>query len=430
MSSTETDFYVLPEQLCIGLYVHIDLPWFSHPFSFSSFKIRSQDQIRQLRALKVKRFRCDPDQSDNNPYATAQEAPAADIPQPEPAQCEAESADPALATKREQIARLEARRVQVAQVERAFTKAAAIMRNVNRNLFATPKECLEEVGELVGQMVHAFLEQPEATLHAIGEKAGGDEIYYHGLNTAVLSMMLAKDLGLSTAQARVLGVGALFHDLGHTDIPDKVLRKKEELTHAETELCRLHCEYGVRRGRQLSLPPEALVVIAQHHELADGSGYPGRLQGEALHPMARIVALVNHYDNLCNPVDVQRALTPHEALSLIYAKGRNKFDNKVLQVMVRRLGVYPPGTLVKLSNDALALVSSVNERKPLRPWVVLYDASVPKDEAIMLDLEHEPEISISKALRPAQLPPQVLEYLSPRRRVTYYFDASGLDGGT
>jgi hypothetical protein len=114
----------------------------------------------------------------------------------------------------------------------------------------------------------------------------------------------------------------------------------------------------------------------------------------------------------------------------MFAQRRAKFDPKALQVMIRCLGVYPPGTVVKLSNDAIALVASVNPVKPLRPWVTVYDPGVPKDEAIMLDLEEEPDINITKALRPIQLPPEVYDYLSPRKRVTYYFDADSKKGRT
>jgi hypothetical protein len=68
-------------------------------------------------------------------------------------------------------------------------------------------------------------------------------------------------------------------------------------------------------------------------------------------------------------------------------------------------------------------VQSVNPQKPLRPWVLIYDPEIPKEEAVMIDLEQEPELSISKAIRPIQLPTVVYEYLSPRKRVTYYFDS-------
>ena len=422
----DQDFCVTPEQLCVGLYVFIDLPWFSHPFSFSNFKIRSDDQIKTLRGLGVKRFRYDPDRSDMPLFpaaSTASVAPESTTPEPEPV-TQPRSDDPALGAKRERIERLKERREKIGNVEKAFVKAANIMRNINRGLLSRPRECLEEVGELVDQMATAFLDSPELTLHVMGEKAGGEEVYYHGLNTSILSMMLAKELGISIEDGRLLGLGALIHDIGLMEIPDRVLKKTEELTHAEVELRKMHCEYGLRIAQRTNLPDAVQRMIYQHHEMVDGTGYPKSLKGEAIHPLARIVALVNHYDNLCNPLDLARALTPHEALSLMFAQRRARFDAKALQLMIRCLGVYPPGSIVKLSNDALALVQSVNPQKPLRPWVMIYDPEVPKEEAIMLDLEQEPEINISKAIRPVQLPSTVYDYLSPRKRVTYFFDAS------
>ena len=60
---------------------------------------------------------------------------------------------------------------------------------------------------------------------------------------------------------------------------------------------------------------------------------------------------------------------------------------------------------VKLSNEAAAVVVSVNPNRPLRPWVLLFDAAVHREEAIMLNLDTETEVSIAKAMRPALLPP-------------------------
>ena len=424
------DFVVTPEQLCVGLFVHIDLPWFSHPFSFNSFKIRSADQVKTLRELGVLHFRYDPERSDVEPRGSAAPQPepvAAPTPQPV---VENPVTSAALASKRERIARLAQRKRQVIEVEKALVKAAGVMRNINKNLFSRPKECLDEVDELVNQMVVAFLDQPEAALHVMSEHGVGEDAYFHGLNTSILAMMLAKELGFTRSQSQALGVGALLHDIGLADIPERVARARHELTTPERNLRELHCDYGVRLGKQIGLPEAVLRIIAQHHELADGSGYPRRLKGDQIDPLARLVALINYYDNLCNPGDMTKAMTPHEALSLMFAQRRSKFDPRALQVMIRSLGVYPPGSVVKLSNDALALVSSVNPAKPLRPWVTVFDPNIPRDEAIMLDLEQETDINITKALRPIHLPPEVYEYLSPRKRVTYYFDADSRQGRT
>ena len=429
-SISPQDLVVTPDQLCIGLFVHIDLPWFSHPFSFNSFKIRTPEQIKTLRELGVRQFRYDPERSDSQPRSNAPRTVAPPPTPPPESPVENPATCAALACKRDRIARLAQRKRQVVEVEKAFVKAAGVMRNISKNLFSRPKECLEEANELVNQMVTAFLDRPEAALHVMGEHTGGEETYFHGLNVSILSMMLAKEMGFTRPQSQNLGVGALLHDMGLADIPERIARPRHELSTPERNLRELHCEYGVRLGKQIGLPDAVLRIVAQHHELADGSGYPKRIKGDQIDPLARIVALVNYYDNLCNPIDLAKAMTPHEALSLMFAQRRTKFDARALQVMIRSLGVYPPGSVVRLSNDALALVSSVNPVRPLRPWVTVFDPTVPRDEAIMLDLEQEPDINIAKALRPIHLPPEVYEYLSPRKRVTYYFDSDSRPGHT
>lgn len=419
--------YVTPEQLRPGLFIHIDLPWFRHPFTLNSFKIKTEEQIRELRALKQFRFRFDPERSD--PEALP-DAPASPPEKPEETTQEVVTEDPQQVERQARLQQAKEFRERVDHVEKAFVKAAAVMRNINRNLSARPKETLEEVEGMVGQMVTAFLEHPEVALHVMSEKCGGEEVYYHSLNVTILSMMLAKALDFPVEQGQALGTGALLHDVGLMEIPDKVLKKNpDEYTRAERELRATHVEHGVRLGKKLGLPADVLAMIAQHHEMADGSGFPQGIKLEKMTPLARVVSLVNFYDNLCNPLDISKAMTPHEALSFMFAQRRSKFDPKMLQMMIRCLGVYPPGSVVKLSNEGLGLVVSVNPEKPLRPWVLLYDPKVPKEEALVVDLEQREDLQIVKALRPSMLPAPVSAYLNPRKRVTYFFDGKAATPG-
>ena len=410
--------FVAPDQLRIGLYIFLDIPWFRHNFTLNSFKISSEQQIRELQTLGESRFRFDPARS--TAPASASPEPAHTIVKPPVAPA---PPDARMIEKLARIRRLTEQRKNIAKVEKSFAKASGVMRSLNKNLVSNPKESLAEMDLMVDEMVDVFLARPEVTLQVLGEKSGGEEIYYHGLNVSILCLMLAKELGLAPDQARLLGTGALLHDIGLSEIPDKVLRKRpEHFTKPERELRALHVEFGVNLGKKIALPPDVLVIIAQHHELADGSGYPLGTTLDKISPLARIVSLVNFYENLCNPMDPASAMTPHEALSYMYAQRRSKFAPDVLQVLVHSLGVYPPGSIVKLSNDAIAMVMSVNPKKALRPWVLVYDASVPKDEAIMLDLEMEPALNIRQAIRPDTLHPAVQAYLCPRKRVTYFFD--------
>ena len=172
----------------------------------------------------------------------------------------------------------------------------------------------------------------------------------------------------------------------------------------------------------MGLSSDVLIAIAQHHEMADGSGFPLRLVGEDLSRCGQILALVNRYDRLCNPLHGEQALTPHEALARIFALRRECFDATVLGAFIRMMGVYPPGSLVQLVDGRFGLVVVVDALHSLRPCVVLYEPAVPRDEAPLLDLAQNDEVGILRSLKPAQLPRDALDYLLPRPRISYFFE--------
>jgi hypothetical protein len=172
----------------------------------------------------------------------------------------------------------------------------------------------------------------------------------------------------------------------------------------------------------MGLTQGATLVIAQHHEYCDGSGFPLKIGSERMTPMSAIVALVNRYDNLCNPQIPSKAVTPHEALSMLFAQGKNKFDPAILGNFIKMMGVYPAGSVVQLTDDRFAIVVGVNSSRPLKPRVMVYEPRVPRDDALILDLEQASGLGIRRSLKPATLPPEALAYLAPRQRVAYFFE--------
>jgi hypothetical protein len=111
----------------------------------------------------------------------------------------------------------------------------------------------------------------------------------------------------------------------------------------------------------------------------------------------------------------------------MYKKELGKYDPVLLQLFIRCMGVYPPGSVVQLSNGQIGLVMSVNPGRLLHPSLLIYDPDVPKEEALWLDVSKVPELSVVKTLRPAELDVAVLAYLDPRTRVSY-FTENGLSG--
>ena len=416
MQESDSSFVTM-DQLRVGMHVYLDLKWFEHPFAFNNFRIKDEEQIEIIRGLGLRRLRYDPARSDLKPLAD--EAKISTEVDKRPLK-----EHPALAAKRALIEKIKQQRESAQRIGTAFVDTAKTIHDVEKNLFAHPAETIEQAGRLVEQIADSILSAPELAIHVMGDQTGGEELYFHSLNVTMLSLMMARDIKLPQQAIQALGMGALFHDLGRQEIPMRILMKTEPLTQAERNYFELHCQYGVDLAVRLKFPHGTLPIISEHHELFDGSGYPQKLKGDAINLLARIVAIANYYDELCNPLNVATALTPHEALATMFARLRTKFDPKFLQVFVRCLGVYPPGTLVQLSNGSIGMVATINTARPMKPMVVVYDAHVPKEEAILFDMDSELEVNIAKAIRPVQLPREILAYLSPRQQVSYYFDAS------
>ena len=242
------------------------------------------------------------------------------------------------------------------------------------------------------------------------------------MNVTVIALLMGRTLGLGDDEMAELGLGALLHDVGKIELPERLRHADERYSKDELASYRSHVAHGVAHGKRMGLAPGALLVLAQHHELADGSGFPLHLKLERMSVAARIVSLVDRYDRLCNPPSLAQAHTPHEALSLLFSQSRSQFDASLLNSFIRMMGVYPAGSVVQLTDERYALVVSVNSTRPLKPNVLVHDAALARDQALQLNLMELPDLGIRRSLKPAQLPHEALEFLAPRPRVTYFFE--------
>ena len=304
----------------------------------------------------------------------------------------------------------------LAACNQRFEDATRQYQAVERAVGAQPDLARHHSEALVADCLKELLQNGDVVIRLLSEGVG-ESSALHPVNVMVVSLLLGKALGMKTPEMHQLGMAALLHDLGKLNAPADA-----GLTPAARERYEAHVGHSVAFAQQMGLSDAVLTAIAQHHEMADGSGFPLRLVGEDMGRAGQILALVNHYDRMCNPVGSVEVLTPHEALSAIFAQLKSRFDPVVLGAFIRMMGVYPPGSVVQLVNDRYAIVVSVNSSRPLRPKVIVHDTRVPKDEAPVLDLEEMPELGIRRSLKPAQLPRDALDYLSPRKRICYFFE--------
>lgn len=409
--------------LRVGMFVHLDLGWLSHPFPLSSFRISSDEQIATIRALGLRRVRWSSAQSELEAVAAdghrAEQAAAA-------AASRAAAESPEQRERREHRERLAAQRVSLLQCERQFAEAAREIKRAMELASTNPPEAGEHATKLARGLADKMLGAGDLCIRLLTE-AAGDKASAHALNVTLISMLMGRTFGLAEPDMLDLGTGALLHDVGKLELPDRVRHREDHFSAAEQRLYEEHVAFGIAAARRMGLSPGASLVVAQHHEHADGSGFPLRLNTDRMSPLARVVALVNRYDNLCNPHIVAKAMTPHEALSVLFAQSKTKFDTAILGAFIKMMGVYPPGSAVQLTDDRYALVTNVNSTRPLKPRVLVYDPQLPADEALQLNLEQYGDLGIRRSLRPEQLPDDALHYLSPQRRVIYFFEpAQGL----
>ncbi|GIX25092.1 MULTISPECIES: HD-GYP domain-containing protein [Caldimonas] len=416
MKDSPVPLFVDVHQLKVGMYVHLDLGWMDHPFAMSSFRISSAEQIATIRGLGLQRVRWDPSRSDPGLLALvgAPEPPTRSEPDA--------SAEPAQGGQRDRRrALLAAQRAHLAACEREFTQAAREFRQITDIVPSQPESARERSERLVDGFLDKIDGAHDTCIRLLHE-AAGDRASTHSLNVTVLSMLLGRAMGMGPQELRDLGLGALLHDVGKLELPDRVRWKDELSSSAELQFYQEHVAHGVSLVRKMKLSPQATLVVAQHHEQADGRGFPQRLPAERISALARIVALVNRYDNLCNPLHPAKSLTPHEALSLIFAQMKQRFDAPTLSAFIKMMGVYPPGSVVELTDGRYALVVSVNSARPLKPRVIVHDPKTPAEEALIVNLEAHPELGVRRSLKPLQLPREALDYLSPRQRICYFFE--------
>jgi HD-GYP domain-containing protein (c-di-GMP phosphodiesterase class II) len=412
------------DQLRVGMFIHLDLSWMQHPFPVGSFRITHDAQIDKIRGLGLKQLRWSPEKSVLEPAVATDSAGAGNASAAAPAVSVPASVETAAqAAERERREQLAAQHAAAALCQRQFDEAEQAWRAAQQHVLARPEQARQETETLTQALLDKMLVDGDMCIRLITCNAG-DRASAHAMNVAVISLLMGRVFGLGEAEMLDLGMGALMHDVGKIELPSRLRHADERLSREEMAAYREHVAQGVAHGRRMGLSAGALTVVAQHHEHADGSGFPQHLKAERLSTAASIVALVNRYDNLCNPPSLAHALTPHEALSIMFAQSRAQFDASMLNSFIRMMGVYPAGSVVQLTDDRYALVMSVNSSRPLKPNVLVHDPQMPREEALHLNLMSTPDLGIRRSLKPSQLPAAALDYLAPRPRVAYFFEAA------
>ncbi|KAF7774427.1 hypothetical protein PCIT_a0873 [Pseudoalteromonas citrea] len=194
----------------------------------------------------------------------------------------------------------------------------------------------------------------------------------HSINVSILISIFAKHMGFERSIIEQMATGALLHDIGKVHIPDSILQKPAQLSIDEFEVMKQHAKYSYDIVMDAQLGKIATEIAGYHHERLDGSGYPFGYDAKDLSQYVRMAAIVDVYDALTAERIYKVGITPVKAFRLLREGTPHHYDTELLNVFINAIGVYPVGTLVKLTSQRVGIVSGSNPDTPLQPIVKVF----------------------------------------------------------
>ncbi|MGR5131338.1 HD-GYP domain-containing protein [Vibrio alfacsensis] len=411
------------EQLRIGHYVYLPLKWGAHPFLLNSFKIKNDEQLRIIKHLGLKSIAINALKSDVHDELVEQPSQEF-VPEPQ-----VENDDEAvnedvledLWTKkkegRNQLAAIEDR---IHRSKQAFANTLNDVQGIFDQDELAKNPSISKSLSVVSGLYKNINKEGNSTIHLMNDSTGYDRLHYHSLNVSLLSVLIGQAKGFTPKQCQLVAFAALYHDIGKIKLPISLLSKPQPLDDDDRKRLCSHLDKSLNIGAKIpNFPDAALKVIGQHHELNDGSGYPKGLKIAEINSLSRVLILANTYDNLCN--GTHSPYSPHKALTYLYNECREQYDAKDMMALIRVVGVYPPGTIVQLSDHQIGVVISTNDAARLSPYVLVYDQNVPRDEAAIINIS-DFGLSIAKVLDAKELTLDQYHYLNPSSQTSYFID--------
>ncbi len=355
------------EQLIPGMFItEMDVPWYRTPFLSHKRLIKDQQTIQLMKQHGIRMVSIDTSKGSDlpsEPSATkqplaSQQPPNVDVPAPPD-----RTPEHMPETKPEDHSAT----VIYTQAQEAVER---IFEDLERGIPPSPEATKAIVSQVLGQVLNNRATM--ATQLAIQKiKQFDRSLTTHALDTCILSLVVAVESGLDQTAQEQIGMGALLHDAGYVRLPRNLVRKREECSGQDKTLLEQHCKLGVALlSEQPGMHEGVLRIVREHHERANGSGFPAKLGNDQIFDLAQIVGIVDFYDGMVSRRGTRQAMIPHDAVRQLFLAGeQGLFEKSLVELLIRSIGVYPVGSLVRLNTGEQAVVIGVNPQQRLKPLV-------------------------------------------------------------
>lgn len=256
---------------------------------------------------------------------------------------------------------------------------------------------VQETKEIVRGMIASMSANRNVMIGLTRLKQWDAYTYTHCMNVSLYGTLLAKYMGEDDAVAEEIGVSGFFHDIGKLFVPQDIINSPGKLTPDQLKIVRKHPQYGASYSRKIpGLSDTVRLGILEHHERWDGTGYPDGKRGSSISQAGRMLLVADVYDALSSRRSYKPPMSPGDTLSSMYRERGNTYAPDLLESFIKAIGVYPPGCMVRLSDNSIALVTEQTAYSLQPRVVILIDARGEKlDPPRLLDLSREKHLTIN-----------------------------------
>lgn len=196
----------------------------------------------------------------------------------------------------------------------------------------------------------------DAALGAVQLTHDIEYVLAHPLHVAILCELIAEFLKYDETRRERLIVAALTANLGMLSLQAKLHRQEEPLSSEQRQKIKDHPKQSANILRNAGVDDEDwLNIVLQHHERNDGTGYNG-LKGDEVMEEAKIIALADRYSAMVSPRAHRESLTANDSLKTLFLNKGKDHDETLSLIFIKLLGIFPPGSFVRLDNGETAVV--------------------------------------------------------------------------
>jgi HD-GYP domain-containing protein (c-di-GMP phosphodiesterase class II) len=258
------------------------------------------------------------------------------------------------------------------RAEKTYENAEAVVSNFMRSVENGGGIDSILAKNAVAECVESVLHSPDAMLWLSQLRNKDEYTAQHSLNVSILSIVLGRHINLSIADLNKVGLCGMMHDVGKLLIPPEILHKSTPLDEEEMRTMKTHTRLGYNLLKSSdNMSASAATVALTHHEQLDGRGYPRRMQESGISHFTKIVSIANTYDGLTSDKGYKKGKTHLEATHILTNLAGTHFDPVLVIKFIESIGVYPPGSLVEMTNGCVAMVIEVHENVKLRPKIII-----------------------------------------------------------